>query len=116
MLFTFNTPFLYNPSQGNLLFDFQISGYNGVGTGQFDVQNFGPTGGAVASMSGTLGSPIGHVFDSFGNISGNITQFNFTGVPTPEPSTLFMLVAGAILIIAMRRQKPEPGRPAKATR
>ncbi len=109
MVFTFNTPFLYNPSRGNLLFDFQVTGYNGVGTGQFDVENFGRTGGAVASVSGMLGSPTGQVFDSFGNISGNITQFGFTVVTTPEPSTL-SYIALALMVLPIARVKHSSAR------
>jgi hypothetical protein len=33
IVYTFGTPFLYNPSKGNLLAELQFSGYNGVGSG-----------------------------------------------------------------------------------
>jgi hypothetical protein len=100
MAFTFTTPFSYDPSRGNLLFDFEITGYNGSGTGEFDVQNFGSFGGAVTSVNGPLGSPTGQVFDSFGHLSGNITQFNYTVVPAPEPSTFSCIALLTLLLIA----------------
>ncbi|MGH9351424.1 MAG: hypothetical protein ACRD2G_04570, partial [Terriglobia bacterium] len=40
VVFTFSTPFLYNPSQGNLLVDLQATGLVGTGAGEFDVASY----------------------------------------------------------------------------
>jgi hypothetical protein len=101
MLFTLSTPFLYDPSKGNLLFDFQISGYSGTGTGQFDVegfQNLNPPGGSVASVFTITGSPTGQL-----NYSSSITQFGYTLVP--EPSYGALMLGGLGAMVAMRRRR-----------
>jgi hypothetical protein len=97
IVFTFTTPFLSDPSKGNLLTDLFVTGYNGTGTGEFDVENYlVPAAAKVGELvSFTAGSPTGSV-----EFSDNVTQFTFTS--TPEPST-FLLFAGATLAAMVRR-------------
>jgi hypothetical protein len=67
MVISLSTPFVYNPTLGSLLIDFQSTGLNGT-VGSLDDALFPyPPGGGVATVGGTVGSatgtfvPIGHV-------------------------------------------------------
>ncbi|HZT30123.1 MAG TPA: VPLPA-CTERM sorting domain-containing protein [Bryobacteraceae bacterium] len=100
MAFTLSTPFLYNPSQGFLLLEFQATGLNGVSgaNGAFDVESFSSPGGSVASVfSLTTGSTTGTV-----QLSGNVVQFGYTLVP--EPASCALLLGGLGALAAMRRK------------
>ena len=69
-----STPFVYNPALGSLLVDLQSTGFNAT-AGSFDDALFPyPPGGAVATVSGTLGSPTGTL-----STSGHVMQVSYTG-------------------------------------
>jgi hypothetical protein len=73
MSIVFTTPFLYDPSQGQLLLDFQYASLTTV-TGTLDLDGFQfPPGGSVANISGGTKS-------GFGNFAanGNILQIGYT--------------------------------------
>jgi hypothetical protein len=100
IVFTLNTPFLYNPSKGFLLVDFRANGLIGVGTGQFDVEGlFPPGGGPVASVSGLAGSTTGNV-----DLSGNIVRFGYVLV-TPEPGSLALMLIGVVAFAVRQRRR-----------
>jgi len=82
------------------LTDFFVTGYNGVGTGEFDVENYLPPGGPAAHVfSSTPGSLTGTV-----DLSSNVTQFGYTKV-TPEPASYAFLLTGLSALTAMRRRR-----------
>ena len=59
IVISFTTPFLYQPSQGALLLDFQFAGFTAV-SGSLDSVAFGIlTASSVASVSGPSNSPNG---------------------------------------------------------
>jgi len=69
-----STPFVYNPTLGSLLVDFQSTGLNAT-AGSFDDALFPyPPGGGVATVSGTLGSATG-IFVPM----GHVMQVGYTG-------------------------------------
>jgi len=83
MVVSFTTPFLYNPNQGRLLVYMKATGFTAQ-EGTLDGESFNfPPGGSVASMSSLLGD----VSDTV-STSGNVVQFGYTLVPSPEPGTL----------------------------
>jgi len=98
---TFTTPFLYNPSQGRLLLDLNITGFTG-GTGKFDSVSFvGPpsgTGGSIATLDGGLLDATGHV-----NFSGDIVQLRYTAIPEPASGVLVFMGAAALAVMRRRR-------------
>jgi len=98
---TFTTPFLYNPSQGRLLLDLEITGFSG-GTGKFDSVSFvGPpngTGGSIATLDGGLNDATGHV-----DFSGDIIQLRYTAVPEPASGALMLISAAALAVMGRRR-------------
>ncbi len=99
LVFLFSTPFLYNPTQGRLLADFQVTGFTGV-SGAFDAQSFGfPPGGSIASVQDLLGSATG-TFPS----DGNITRFGYDLV-VPEPATWPLVLGGIGAFAAIRRRR-----------
>jgi hypothetical protein len=103
----FQTPFLYDPTQGNLLLDVDnLSGAtSNVGTDFFDAVNV--LGDSVSRVFGPEGSPAATsgTPDSFGLIA----QFQFgaaTAVPEPASLTLLSLGALSLLGYGWRKRKP----------
>jgi hypothetical protein len=86
-------PFSYNPAQGNLLLDIQITNLANVpGTAAFqDGDGAGPA--TIARY---------HNFGIATTGFGLVTRFDFAAVNTPEPGTFVLLGAG-LLAIAGRR-------------
>ena len=98
IVYNFGTPFLYNPAAGNLLIEEQFTGYNGVGTGQFDVQNyFSAAGSPIGELTAFPTAATGAL-----EYSDNITRLTFTS--TPEPSVGFMTLCGLGALAAFSRR------------
>lgn len=57
-----------------------------------------------AGEAGVLFGPNGSILDSWGNVAGE-TFFDFSIVPTPEPSSAMMLAAGVLGIVALVRRR-----------
>jgi hypothetical protein len=79
LTFTLATPFDYNPANGNLLVDMQISGVTNDSVAGFYSQS-GDFGNLSSRMVNGSAAP--------GTSYGLVTQFTFTGAAVPEPSTL----------------------------
>ena len=92
LVFNFTTPFLYDPGQGNLLFDLLISGQNVA---------------LSFSRSGS-GSVISRAWDTagFGNSADGVGLRTLVGYePVPEPGTFALVGTGLIgLATALRRK------------
>lgn len=98
IIYTLTTPFLYNPSAGSLLIEQVLTGYNGVGSGRFDVQNYpSAIGATVGQISAFLPSPTGVL-----EYSDNVTRLTFTTVPEPGSSVLTMFGVGAFVFLRRR--------------
>jgi hypothetical protein len=82
-------PFLYNPANGNLLLDIQISGANGTFAGASFEADDSATG--IFSRYQDFGAGFTGI--------GLVTEFDFTA--TPEPGSLVFLGCG-LLAIALR--------------
>ena len=81
---TFTTPFLYNPANGPLLIDLQLTSVGGPTTsGRFDVFDCDPM---ACSINGNSASPLGSSTGTL-NSGDNITQIAFT-----TPATQFVPV------------------------
>jgi hypothetical protein len=93
---SFTTPFLYNPSQGKLLLYLQATGFTAT-EGSLDAESFNfPPGGSVASLFGASGD----VSDTV-NTAGDIVQFGYTLVPSPEPGTLMPAFVALLACVAL---------------
>jgi len=92
MAFNLATPFLYDPTNGTLLFDLQITGWSSGG-GFLDAEAFSSPGGSVAEVgaSGTV------------DLRGPIVQFEFT--PVPEPASITLLASGLVALGGVMRRK-----------
>src|SRR5262249_49363527 len=85
------SPFVYDPSAGNLLLDVTAFESGGGISAPFDAQSNSPFTAHIDAPS--IAATSGTVF-----ASGLVTQFQFTPVPTPEPSMLVLESLGALLV------------------
>jgi hypothetical protein len=103
IVITLQTPFLYNPANGNLLMD--VRNFGGGGTTQFDaVSTVGDAVSRVGTFTtGNVNSPTADFSDSL----GLVTQFTFSA-SVPEPSVVLLLgttVVGSAVYVRYRRRK-----------
>ena len=90
------TPFLYDPTLGNLLLDIQIFDIDHVGPNAFyDARN----GTAMGVFSRAHNFGIG--FEDY----GLVTEFAETDTPIPEPSTLALVGLGLVAVRQRVRRK-----------
>jgi hypothetical protein len=84
MIISFTTPFRFDPSQGSLLLDLQMTGFTAV-SGALDSVSFPyPPGGAAASVNGPLNSPNGTFVPA-----GDVVQIGYS-----QPDTGCVMGAG----------------------
>ena len=78
--------------------DLLATGYNGVGTGEFDVENYAvnPLVGEVVST--TSGASTGHV-----EFSDSITRLTVAAVS--EPASWNLILCGLAVLAAVRRRR-----------
>lgn len=109
-LLTFNgTPFAYDPSQGNLLLTVTVTGGTGappflyLDQSECGPKTFCPAGASVTTSDAYFGNYSG------GNDTGGlVTAFTYTvpsGLSTPEPGSLILVLGGIGLIGYRNRRK-----------
>jgi PEP-CTERM motif len=91
---TFTTPFLYNPSGGNLLWDVTRTSTNV----SHSMDAVSVIGDSVSRLRATSASATTGTADSL----GLVTQFEYTAVP--EPATMAALGLGIAALLRRRRQ------------
>jgi hypothetical protein len=99
LTFALATPFDYNPANGNLLVDIQISGVTNDSVAGFYSQS-GDFGNLSSRMTNGSTDP--------GTSYGLVTQFTFTPSVVPEPGTLGMATIALVVAggyVRHRRQK-----------
>lgn len=103
IIITLMTPFLYDPTAGNLLLD--IRNFGGGRTTNFDAQ-FGVGDSVSRLLANGVGDPTG-----FEDSLGLVTQF-VTAAPNqvPEPSTFALVPLGLMLLGLARRRCAKSGR------
>ena len=74
MVITLSAPFVYNPTLGSLLIDFQSTGLNGTAGSLDDALFPYPPGGGVAIVGGTIGTATGTLVTQ-----GHVLQVGYTG-------------------------------------
>jgi hypothetical protein len=95
IVITFTTPFLYDPSQGNLLLE--VRNFGGGLTTQFDAHNANDAIARVfAENDATAASGIA---DSVGLVAQFLTDGSQT---VPEPSTFIIFSVGGLVIAGQR--------------
>lgn len=124
-LLTFSgLPFAYNPADGNLLLTVSITGatdslpYLYLDQAQCGPLTTCPMGSTVVSSNAFFGNVNGSPVSGGNNTGGLVTEFGYTtiaGVPTPEPGSLLLVLAGIGLIGYQRRRRNGSRRAARAS-
>ena len=108
------TPFAYNPADGNLLLTVAVTGatnsppYLSLDEAQCGPKTVCPTGSSVVSSNAYFGAYKGAPVSGGNDIGGLVTIFDYTsptGVPTPEPGSLLLVLGGIGLIGYQRRRR-----------
>ncbi len=89
IIINLTTPFLYDPTLGNLLLD--VRNYGGGTTTAFDAENISGDATSRATTSGGVNSSTANLVDSF----GLVTEFH-TGSPVPEPISVALMGSGLL--------------------
>jgi hypothetical protein len=95
-----STPFLYNPSDGNLLMDVMANAQDPNGAIYFDVNSSNSVMGRVYCPSG-IACSSGTVANGYGLVTG----FSYGQATTPEPGTLVMFGTGVLGLAGLLRRK-----------
>lgn len=112
------TPFVYNPADGNLLLTVTVTG--ATDSSPFLYLNEAacgpktgcPTGDSVVSSNAYFGTLNGTPVVGGNDTGGLVTGFDFTipaGLPTPEPGSLLLVLAGTGLIGYRRSRRSGSG-------
>lgn len=98
LIIPFNVPFVYDPTEGNLLLDYLVETGREVGSG-LDSASSGawPYAPTTARLYGYIG-PYGS-FPGYGIGQGLVTQFQFS---VPEPGTVSLVILG-LFALSVRR-------------
>jgi hypothetical protein len=108
------TPFAYNPADGNLLLTVSVSGGTNstpflyLDEAQCGPQTTCPIGSTVVSSNAYFGTVSGVPVSGGNDTGGLVTQFNYpspSGLPTPEPGSLLLVLAGIGLIGYQRHRR-----------
>lgn len=83
------------------MIEMQASTYNGVGAGQFDVQNYfvNPLVGELVAIPASATGSL--------EFSDNVTQLTFTSLPEPASSALALFGLGTLAVLHQRRKKAD---------
>jgi len=98
-LISFQTPFTFDPTGGNLLVDFQIPSGTNVTSGFFFTVNQANTNGDGLAVNT---NPFADTAIGTLDTSGPLTQFDVTPSAVPEPSSTIFLLAGIGVVGATR--------------
>jgi len=99
IVISLTTPFLYDPTKGNLLLD--VRNFGGGFTTQFDAEQF--TGDAISRVFTNDANGVNDATGSPDTV-GLVTQFTFQpAAAVPEPSSLALLGLGAGALAGWRR-------------
>jgi hypothetical protein len=97
IVFQFSTPFLYDPSLGNLLLDIQHF-QSQSSTGTFFMDTIRVTNDSMSRINGPVGSSVAGGADTV----APVTKFTFSTVPEPSSIMLVMATFGSLLLVRTR--------------
>ena len=104
VIITLQTPFLYNPTLGNLLFEFVNFSGDSFTTFALDADNTANNG--VSRLFGETPTSTNGQLSSTGLVTQFTTQSNPV-VAVPEPSTFLLFASGLGGLLAVRRRRSQ---------
>jgi hypothetical protein len=102
----FQTPFIYDPNDGNLLLDFNIPSNATLTTAGFGFLTFDTVNALNDGVYSVFNGNNGDATSGNPGTSGAILRVHSEAAAVPEPGTLALFASGLLAVAATRRKKP----------
>jgi hypothetical protein len=102
----FQNPYIYDPSEGNLLLDVNIPSNATLTTAGFGFLTFDTVNALNDGVYSVVNGDNGDATSGNAGTSGAILRVHSEAAAVPEPGTLALFASGLLAVAATRRKKP----------